>query len=247
MMDLIGANQQMQGMAHNVLHVGVLTLFIGPPPPPDMQRKRFLNSVIPSLFVQLVQEKVPYLYFDRLINVSEDIWGKSFASGICAVKGGPNVVICEEITPSQDNVPTTAGPSALEENISVVTPMSKRKKINVPVVQSLERRFTRSYLNEEGYMPRLVLAVQPKIKKLPRAKLLVGVDEGEQTSKKKQKKNLHEDQGEPRAQEEIPVTPVHVLQRFGRELGIASEKLTKDQLEADPVVKKKTGANEDKI
>jgi hypothetical protein len=89
--------------------------------------------------------------------------------------------------------------------------------------------------------------VQPKIKKPPRAKLLVGAGEGEKLSKKKHKKNLHEDQGELNAQEEIPITPVHVLQRVGRELGIASEKLTKDQLEADPVVKKKTCANEDKI
>jgi hypothetical protein len=144
MMEFNGANQQMQGTAHNVLHVGVVTLFIGPPPPPDMQRKRFLNYVIPSLYVQLVKEKVPYLYFDRLSNVSTDIWGKSISSGLCVVKGGDNVVICDEITLSQDNVLTSAGPSALEGNISVVTPMGRRKKRTVPLLQSLERRFTRS-------------------------------------------------------------------------------------------------------
>jgi hypothetical protein len=100
-------------------------------------------------------------------------------------------------------------------------------------------------LNVEGYRPAPILAVQPKIKKIPRAKLLVRPDEEVQMSKKKQKKQLVDDHGEQQSQQDIPVTPVHVLQRVGRELGIAPEKLTKDLLEADPSVKKNAEANED--
>jgi hypothetical protein len=68
---------------------------------------------------------------------------------------------------------------------------------------------------------------------MSRAKLLVVADKAEEEGEKQQEKSTQE------AQEEIHVTPVHILQRVGRELGIAPEKLTKNQLEADPVVKKK--------
>ncbi|KAK1668231.1 hypothetical protein QYE76_056390 [Lolium multiflorum] len=132
-------------------------------------------------------------------------------------------------------------PTPLEESVPVFTPISKRKKRNVHAVQSLERRFTRSCLNVEGYRPAPILDVQPKIKKIPRAKLLVGPDEVVQMSKKKRSKLMIKESN----LQDIPVTPVHVLQRVGRELGIAPEKLTKDLLEADPVVKKNVEANDD--
>jgi hypothetical protein len=66
-------------------------------------------------------------------------------------------------------------------------------------------------LNEEGYRPTPILVVQPKIKKIPRAKLLIGSAEEVPMSKKKQKKKLDDDQGEQQSQHDIPVTPVHVL------------------------------------
>jgi hypothetical protein len=87
--------------------------------------------------------------------------------------------------------------------------------------------------------------VQPKIKKIPRAKLLIGPAEDVPMSKKNHKKKPDDDLGEQQFQQDIPITPVHVLQRVGRELGIAAEKLTKDQLEADPGVKKNADVNED--
>ncbi|KAM0868195.1 hypothetical protein ACQ4PT_041499 [Festuca glaucescens] len=212
MMGMNGANQQLPGMAHNVLHVGLVTLFIGPPPPPEIQRRRFLSTIVPSLPMQLVQNNVQYSPFNGLLKVSVDIWGKSFASGICAVDGFSSNGASDVISLLQDNVGCTNVLSALEGSNSATTPRNKRKKCAVPMV--------------------------------PRAKMLVGVDKAEKVGEKQQKRPMQEDQG---VQEEIHVTPVHVLQRVGRELGIAPERLTKDQLEADPVVKKKTGANEDKI
>jgi hypothetical protein len=203
--------------------------------------------MLPQVPVQLAQDNLSDMWFERLISVSQDIWGKAAVDGLYAPKEGTKDTCGDAISWSQGNVEAMIRPIPLEESIPVFTPISKRKKRNVHVVQSLERRFTRSCLNEEGYRLAPVLAVQPKIKKVPRAKLLVGPTAAEevQMSKKKQKKKLADDQGEQQSQQDIPVTPVHVLQRVGRELGIASEKLTKDLLEADPRVKKNAEANED--
>jgi hypothetical protein len=99
----------------------------------------------------------------------------------------------------------------LEESVTVATPISKRKKRSIHDVQSQERRFTRSCLNEEGYRPKPILAVQPKIKKIPRAKLLIGPAEDVPMSKKKHKKKLDDDLGEQQFQQDIPITLVHVL------------------------------------
>jgi hypothetical protein len=80
----------------------------------------------------------------------------------------------------------------------------------------------------EGYKPKPVLSVQPKIRKRSRAKLLIQkADEEEET-----KDNATEEKVE--AEEVIPVTPVQVLQRVGLSLGIDPSKLTQDQLEAVP-------------
>jgi hypothetical protein len=243
MVDGHGVNQQMH--VNNVLQVGVVTLFVGPPPPPDMQRSRFLSYMLPQVSVQLVQDKVTDMCFERLISVSKDIWGKAVASGLCATKDGTKTIYWEDDTFSQENVEAMGRPTHLEESVTVATPISKRKKRNIHAVQSQERRFTRSCLKEEGYRPKPILAVQPKIKKIPRAKLLIGPAEDVPMSKKNHKKKPDDDLGEQQFQQDIPITPVHVLQRVGRELGIAAEKLTKDQLEADPGVKKNADVNED--
>jgi hypothetical protein len=48
------------------------------------------------------------------------------------------------------------------------------------------------------------------------------------------------------AEHQIPVTPLHVMQRVGTALGIAPGKLTKEQLEADPKGAKPTQGSNDK-
>jgi hypothetical protein len=84
----------------------------------------------------------------------------------------------------------------------------------------------------DGYKPKPVLSVPPKIKKKPRAKLLIQkVEEEEGKSDNVIKEKVA-------TEEVLPATPVHVLQRVGLSLGIDPSKLTQEQLEAVP--KKKT-------
>jgi hypothetical protein len=45
--------------------------------------------------------------------------------------------------------------------------------------------------------------------------------------------------------ESIPETPLCVMQHVGIALGISSDKLTKEQLDADPMVTKKKSSNDD--
>ncbi|KAK1663842.1 hypothetical protein QYE76_052001 [Lolium multiflorum] len=125
----------------------------------------------------------------------------------------------------------------LSGQLSLQTPKKRRqRKKMVPLVENSERRFTRSCLNKEGYRPRPVLDIQPKVKKKSRAKLLlVRAAENDE----EEQHNLHnEDTREEETDEataDIPVTPLPVLQSVGIALGIAPEKLTREQLEADPV------------
>jgi hypothetical protein len=121
--------------------------------------------------------------------------------------------------------------------LSLQTPKKRRqRKKVVPLVENSERRFTRSCLNKEGYRPKPVLDMLPKIKKKSRAKLLLVRDAENDVE---EQHSLHnEDAREEETDEaatDIPVTPLPVLQSVGIALGIAPEKLTKEQLEAEPV------------
>jgi hypothetical protein len=110
------------------------------------------------------------------------------------------------------------------------TVMSKRRgtrsKPQAQLVQSEERRFTRSCL-KEGYKPKPVLSVQPKIKKKSRAKQLI------QNAEKEEEKSRQDNEDTEVPEDTYPVTTVHVLQRVGLSLGIAPSKLTQEQLEAE--------------
>jgi hypothetical protein len=126
------------------------------------------------------------------------------------------------------------GEDHLSGQIILHTPKKRRTRRNVaPLVENSERRFTRSCLRKEGYRPKPVLDAQPKIKKKPRAKLLlVNVEEEVQQDARNEVPREEDPQGQ---QEDIPVTPIHVLQSVGIALRIAPEKLTRDQLGAEPV------------
>ncbi|KAM0841196.1 hypothetical protein ACQ4PT_059175 [Festuca glaucescens] len=73
--------------------------------------------------------------------------------------------------------------------------------------------------------------VEPKIKKKSRAKMLLVTSSSSDKEGTRDKK-VEGETGE--TGDHIPVTPLHVMQRVGVALGIAPEKLTKEQLEADP-------------
>jgi hypothetical protein len=115
----------------------------------------------------------------------------------------------------------------------------KKRKQNrkvVPLVENSERRFTRSCLNKEGYRPKPVLDIQPKIKKKSRAKLLlVRAEENDEQEQYNMHNEDTREEGTEESNADIPATPLPVLQSVGIALGIAPEKLTKDQLEAEPV------------
>jgi hypothetical protein len=103
----------------------------------------------------------------------------------------------------------------------------KAKKMQVPVVEPENRRFTRSSLKLQGYKPKPVIE---KVKPMKtRAKLLVrrfdqsmGRDSVSDRDEQ-ENQNIH-----------TPQTPIPMMQRVGRELGIAPKKLTKELLEAAP-------------
>lgn len=103
-------------------------------------------------------------------------------------------------------------------------------------MQPESKRFTRSSLKLDGFRPAPVVeSVRPK--KKSRAKMLL-VD-----NSKKDKD--FEEEGKEHSEMEIPETPIPVLQRVGRELGIDPEKLSEDKLEAGPADgKNKTSDNE---
>ncbi|KAM0904181.1 hypothetical protein ACQ4PT_018191 [Festuca glaucescens] len=131
-----------------------------------------------------------------------------------------------EILPDQEYIPMES------RDLLLSTPKKKRtRKSAAPVVQLSERRFTRSCLSKEGYRPKHMLAVEPKIKKKSRAKMLL-VTRSSSDKEGTQDKKVEGETGE--TGDHIPVTPLHVMQRVGVALGIAPEKLTKEQLEADP-------------
>jgi hypothetical protein len=101
------------------------------------------------------------------------------------------------------------------------------RKLQVPVDEPENRRFTRSSLKLQGYKPKPVIE---KVKPMKaRAKLLVRqfdqslVKDSATSSDEQPNQNIH-----------TPQTPIPVMQRVGRELGIAPEKLTKELLEAAP-------------
>jgi hypothetical protein len=101
------------------------------------------------------------------------------------------------------------------------------RKMQVPVVEPENRRFTRSSLKLQGYKPKLVIE---KVKPMKtRAKLLVRqfdqsmARDSASARDEQANQNIH-----------TPQTPIPVMQRVSRELGIAPEKRTKELLEAAP-------------
>jgi hypothetical protein len=119
---------------------------------------------------------------------------------------------------------------------SVVVKSRGRKKYTTPLVQSSERRFTRSCLNLDGYRPAPILSVQPKIKKKSRARnLLVTEEEKDQSPGQEEPTETYVEESQAQA----PAIPIVVLQRVGQALGIAADKLSKEQLEAAPGKEKK--------
>jgi hypothetical protein len=93
-------------------------------------------------------------------------------------------------------------------------------------------------LKSDGYKAKAVLDGEPKKKKLNRAKLLV-VNQSS-TVMENAEVSLEQTAQIDQEEEEIPVTPIMVMQNVGLALGIPPKKLTKEQLEAGPSTTEKS-------
>jgi hypothetical protein len=131
----------------------------------------------------------------------------------------------------------------LFEATPLVPKKQRARKVITPLVQSNERRFTRSCLRD-GYRPAPVIEAPPKKKAKGRAKLLVIQDDQQDDSSTPCPENSTNDENED-GFIRTPATPIHVLQRIGRQLGIPEEKLTKEKLVAAP--KKTTEDKSDNV
>jgi hypothetical protein len=242
-----GATLPLHHVAHpplNVINIGMVVTRIGPVIPPDMQWRKVADWVLPALCFKTIPEAMKGSTFALLdLNKLPSAWVVTGMQDKHVEKwqGGLRVSLMKKDTATTSILRmkeyiNLQGP---EEGMEVtVTPLvlNKRapRRAKSQLVQPAERRFTRSCL-AEGYKPKPVLSVQPKIRKRSRAKLLIQkADEEEET-----KDNATEEKVE--AEEVIPVTPVQVLQRVGLSLGIDPSKLTQDQLEAVP--KKKANSD----
>ncbi|KAK1662872.1 hypothetical protein QYE76_051031 [Lolium multiflorum] len=221
-------NMVLDGVApvqQNLQVFAMMEMFIGPSPPPEMLRHRWLAAVLPTATPVLQFSK---LGFSPFIFLKHDavMLGKDGCLSTFQGHAGENKECRffeeEDLLPGQ---------------LSLQTPKKRRqRKKMAPLVENSERRFTRSCLNKEGYRPRPVLDIQPKIKKKSRAKLLLvrAAENDEEEQFNMHNEDTREDETDEAAAD-IPVTPLPVLQSVGIALGIAPEKLTREQLEAEPV------------
>jgi hypothetical protein len=219
-------------MLHNVLNIGMACTIIGPALPPEMMCAKALGMALPSIFSRFVPKprfNTSYMFLKKLTGASLSVvhcfkGDKQLMNLVEAA--GPQILISIE--------GTQKGNSYLQPGTCASKNRVKRKKSASSIVQPTERRFTRSGLKTDRYRPAPILAVQPKIKKKVRAKNLLL--EMEQEASQQQQE---EDQGQEEQQQmPAPPIPLTVMQRVGQSLGIAAEKLSKEQLEAVPEDKK---------
>jgi hypothetical protein len=240
-------NQPVPRVELNLFVGRVLTVF-GPAAPPLMQFTRLFEKILPAMY----SGKIP---------LSLDVSPFSMLQGSWSLAAGQNCAqeamqISDEILSSLDgNWPSvqplpvaralvftdsesdTATSAAISPGTPIPLKEKRVRKTKTPVVQPVNRRFTRSCLNQDGFRPQPLLSVQPKIKKKTRAKMLLVEKDKGQFSKSAKKKELTDGKNSPVHSDdevEIPDTPIAVMQQVGSALGIDPTKMTKEQLEAVP-------------
>ncbi|KAM0847511.1 hypothetical protein ACQ4PT_054974 [Festuca glaucescens] len=249
MMDVQPQQQGNVQLLLDVLNVGMVRTVIGPVLPPDMLWARAFELVLPSLygkFVPAAMSASPFAFLKAnsgfpLSGISDDQeYDKQ-----SLVQQRPRLLTLsdtakEVMVNDEENIGQTVITVVLEDlPVAAAIRKKRARKVDAPLVQSTERRFTRSCLKMDGYRPKPVLVVQPKIRNKTRAKcLLVSLE----------KEAQHQEQMEEQSDEEqdqVPITPISVMQRVGLALGIAPEKLSKEQLEAAPADKEEKKSPDD--
>ncbi|KAM0894003.1 hypothetical protein ACQ4PT_024742 [Festuca glaucescens] len=222
---------QQQGnmqLLYNVLNVGTVQTVIGHVLPPEMLWARALLLVLPSMYGKLVPEaKVvsPFAFLKKLSGFPLSVLAMEMEGDKQhPIQSRPRMFTLsvphrEVMSIAEESVgQTDTQLGAVDLSMSVTVRKRKMRKAAAPLVQSIERRFTRSYLKIDGYRAKPILAIQPKIKKKSRAKNLLMLLE-----KEAQQQEQGEEQGNEE-QAQVPITPIAVMQRVGLALGIAPEK-----------------------
>jgi hypothetical protein len=239
-----------QGIENNLLlQVGMVrTAFFGPQLPPSLQWKRLFECMLPQLLVKNVPVSLLLSPFGLLANMSSEgnlmvevnQCGRSCSavSSLLSNAGSGQRQRPVARALSFDNL-DAEGEVSLGPLDRMDSPVSRPKKrgrpkkseARVTVVQSGDRRFTRSSLKLDGFRPKPVIEKASAKKKFPRAKSLLYDCAVEIET---QKQNSSNERFSDRKRIQTPETPIPVMQRVGKELGISPDKLTKERLEADP-------------
>ncbi|KAM0913458.1 hypothetical protein ACQ4PT_012159 [Festuca glaucescens] len=241
MMDVQPQQQGNMQLLFNVLNVGMVHMVIGPILPPEMLWARASELVLPSLYGKLIPEikfASPFAFLKKVSGFPLSVISVQMEyDKQQLMQQRPRLITMsvpdrEVMSIAEESVGQTVTQLGSEDlPMSATVRKRKVRKAIAPLVQSTERRFTRSCLKTDGYRPKPILVVQPKIKKKSRAKCLLMSLEKEAQQQEQGKEQSDEEQVQ------VPITPIVVMQRVGLALGIAPEKLSKEQLEAEPVDK----------
>ncbi|KAM0821255.1 hypothetical protein ACQ4PT_072383 [Festuca glaucescens] len=196
--------QQQQGNVHvnlQVLNFEVVYSFVGPAPPPEMQWNRLMDRILPLVQSQIITAPLQGSPFGLLGKLT---WDKRIIEKYDAsVQNGSKDAAPTALVMDSDILQGQTSSPMENREVLVSTPKRKRaRKSETPVVQLSERRFTRSCLSKDGYRPKPLLAVEPKIKKKPRAKMLL-VNSSSTEKEVPQGKMAEEDTRWPRKIQEI--------------------------------------------
>jgi hypothetical protein len=189
-------------MLHNVLNIGMVHTVFGPALPPEMLYAQALQLALPSWLSKHVPKglSAPFAFLKKVFEAGSVLelqrGTQLFESFIdtgrlhASVIGGDDVSIVEKGYDLQ-----------AELQHEVLIPRTKKRRANAtaPLVQSAERRFTRSCLKMYGYRPTPVLAVQPKNRKKVRAKnsLMTMEQEAVEQEQVQEEEKRNEEQAAP--------------------------------------------------
>jgi hypothetical protein len=238
------------------LQVGFVSTYVyGHVIPPHMSWKKLWEFVLPQMLAKSVQPSLlssPFLAVSLTnswesapvpqVQLSEKSMGHGSVLDLSDFRRPVACALTYE--QSEYSIETGLCSEHFVSPVSVPKKRGRPRKVQPPLVEPANRHFTRSSLKLDGYRSRPVIE-KTKKKVQPRAKLLLS----QATSENLVQSAMHpdnvaeemvkitpanEDDGAGGATVQTPETPIPVLQRVGRQLGISPDKLTKEVLEAAP-------------
>jgi hypothetical protein len=232
---------QQQGQ-FDMVQLGFVSTVFGPVLPPEMLWSRIFQAMLPELLTTKLPASLsfksasPLVFSKRTWTIAFDYDNSYLLTFTGSSKVQPNNKAI--VHPRRRSVARALCFDDVSESseehlppVFAATPVSslrkkgrgRPRKIQAPLVEPENRRFTRSSLKSNGFRPSPVVQQMARPKKKPRAKMLIcqGTmdEEGQSGSKEKV---------------QIPATPIQTMQKVGVELGIDPEKLSREKLEAAP-------------